>query len=252
MNVILPMAGRGSRFSEFGFSTPKPFIEIDGKPMFTWALLSLRGINVSKLIIVALNEHIIKYDLDSLLKKNCDFPFEIVGIDNITKGQLSTVLCAVPLLEKDKDVLIISSDTLVVSDISSFISENSGTCSGIISVQESLSGDNWSFVKVNEDGQVIEVAEKKRISNLASTGIYYFSKCEEFIYFSNIIISQNIMVNGEFYIIPVYEQMINNNLKVKVSISKEMWDMGNPNAKIEFEKALESKQINWRDENFRK
>jgi NDP-sugar pyrophosphorylase family protein len=252
MNVILPMAGRGSRFSEFGFSTPKPFIEIDSKPMFAWALQSLRGINISKLIVVALNEHIIKYDLDSLLKKYCNYPYEIVGIENITKGQLSTVLCAVPLLEKDKDVLIISSDTLVVSNISKFISENSNTCSGIISVQESLSGDNWSFVKVNENGQVIEVAEKKRISNLASTGIYYFSKCEEFIFFSNSIISRNIMVNGEFYIIPVYEQMIQNNLEVKVSVSLEMWDIGNPNAKIEFEKALKSNQINWIDEKCRK
>lgn len=246
------MAGRGSRFSENGYSTPKPFIEIQNKPMFVWALQSIKGINVSKLIVIALNEHIVKYDLNSLLKLYCDYPFEIVGIQNVTQGQLATALCAEPLLDKNKDVMIISSDTLVISDISRFINENSSNCSGIISVHKSTSGDNWSFVRIQENGLVVEVAEKKRISNLASTGLYYFSKCSEFIDFSNSVISQNIMVNGEFYIIPVFEQMIQNNLVINISMAKEMWDMGNPKAKNEFENALNSNKIHSINEKFRK
>lgn len=232
------MAGRGTRFSNFGYSTPKPFIEINGRSMFLWALESLNGLTVDNLLIVVLAEHRVKYKLDKLLEDNCKFPYTIVAIDDITEGQLCTVLSAENYMKSDRDIMIISSDTLVVSDIKDVIADVNSSSNGIISTMVSDIGDNWSFVRIDDKNNVTEVAEKKRISNYISTGLYYFKSTFEFLKYAHSLIQQNIRVNGEFYIIPVYDLMLKDNLNFKIANSIQMWDMGNPDAKDAFEIAL--------------
>ena len=243
MNVILPMAGRGSRFSNFGYTTPKPFIEINGKSMFLWALKSLEGLDITNLIIIVLEEHKIQYSLDSILKKHCLYPYKIITLKSVTEGQLCTVMAAESLVINNESILIISSDTLVISEISNIINDDNSSTDGIISTMISEIGNNWSFVKLNELGNVIEVAEKNRISNYISTGLYYFKNSNTFFKYAHQLIDMNIRVNGEFYIIPVYELLLKNNLKVKIANSLQMWDMGNPEAKSLFEQALKNKLV---------
>ena len=243
MNVILPMAGRGSRFSNFGYTTPKPFIEINGKPMFIWALKSLEGLKVNNLFIIVLEEHIITYKLDYLLKKYCNYPYKIIAIKNITEGQLCTVIEAEKYINLQDDILIISSDTLVISNINDFINDSNQKIDGVISTMESEIGNNWSFVKIDKNENVIEVAEKNRISNNISTGLYYFKSSYNFFQYSHKLIENNIRVNGEFYIIPVYSLMLNDGLNIRIANSIQMWDMGNPEAKQNFEEALNNKLV---------
>jgi len=243
MNVVLPMAGRGTRFSKAGFDIPKPFIEVMGKHMFGWAIEGIVKLPVSKLIIVSLAEHVEMFELNKLLPKYWKGKYEIVQLDEVTEGQLSTVLSAQDKIDREDDLLIISSDTLVISDIDRNIRKFKSKCSGIISVMDSIIGDNWSFVKVDEREIAVEVAEKKRISDKISTGLYYFSNGEDFINYANKIINNNIRVRGEFYIIPLYNLMIEDGKVIRIAKSTQMWDMGTPEAKAEFEKAYTEKKV---------
>ncbi len=241
MNIVLPMAGRGSRLS--GFDIPKPLIPIAGKPMVAWALSSLQDIIPhAKLIFVVLKEHEIKYSISQRLKGILGkHNFEIVMLDGVTEGQLCTVLEALRhQAEVESDLLIASCDTLVKSNIAKDITNKRFECRGIISVAK-MQGNRWSFAKVDDDGKVIEVAEKRRISDLASTGLYYFRSTQEFISTGNTIINEKLRTNGEYYVISVYEKLIAQNLRIDISIADEMWDMGTPEALSLFLSSLDSK-----------
>ncbi|MDQ6761436.1 MAG: glycosyltransferase family 2 protein [Bacteroidota bacterium] len=237
MTVVVPMAGRGSRYGEKGYNIPKPLIEIEGKQMFLWALESLANIAYEKIIFIALKQHEQQFTISKLLNENLKKSFQLVLIDEVTEGQLCTVLKAKEFINKDDDLLIIASDTLIRSNIGKDIQNKDGQTKGIISVIN-LPGDRWSFAKADKNGSVSEVAEKVRISDHASTGIYYFSKAGDFFYEGEMIIKSQEKTKGEYYIIPVYQKFIEKKEKVKISIADEMWDMGTPEAKEIFENHL--------------
>ena len=237
----MPMAGRGSRFSNKGYTTPKPLIEVAGKPMYEWALQSLNGLEVRLLIVITLKELENKFGISYRLSQVWNGQFQLISIDDVTEGQLCTVLAAEKLINVDEDILIISSDTLVVSEISKDIQNNTKGLNGLISVMN-LPGEQWSFAKTNDKGIVTEVAEKMRISDHASTGMYYFSNGKEFTEFGKKMILENKRTKGEFYVIPVYNELIAHNKMIGITIAKEMWDMGTPEAKEIFEKKLENEK----------
>ncbi len=230
----MPMAGRGSRYAQSEFTDPKPLISVAGKPMFEWALKSIGEIEVSKLIVVSLVEHELKYGLRERLNNLWTGSFELILLENVTAGQLCTVLAASHLLDTDEDVLIISSDTLVISNLEKDIRDKSDKVAGIISVMN-MPGDNWSFAKTNENGDVIEVAEKIRISDHASTGIYYFAKGSTLLHYGEQLVRQDRRTKGEFYIMPLYQDLIASGHRIQLSTASEMWDMGTPDAKSIFE-----------------
>lgn len=235
MIAVIPMAGRGSRYANEGYATPKPFVSIAGKPMVLWALKSLERMVISKYIFVALNEHEHEFRLTELITNHVKGKCNFVFIDEVTEGQLCTVLAAKKLLGEDEDVLIAASDTVVIGNLPGDIL--STYWDGIISVAN-LPGDQWSFAKTNENGEVLEVAEKRRISDYASTGLYYFRKAKDLVTFGEKIIQDNERIRGEFYVIPVYQKMIAAGKRVGISKASEMWDMGTPEAKLRFEQHI--------------
>jgi dTDP-glucose pyrophosphorylase len=232
MMVVIPMAGRGSRYATQGYETPKPLISVAGKPMIIWALKSVEGLDVSRYIFVALKEHENKFRITELLTKQIERESNFVFLKDVTEGQLCTVLAAKGLLNRDEDILIASSDTLVYGDLAQDIV--STPWDGIISVAN-LPGDQWSFARTNEVGQVVEVAEKRRISNYASTGLYYFKRAGDLIDIGEQMIRDNERTRGEFYVIPVYQKMIKTGKQIGISKAQQMWDMGTPEAKRRFE-----------------
>lgn len=237
MNVVVPMAGKGSRYAEKGFNIPKPLIPILGKEMLFWALKSLEGVAYKKIIFIALEEHERQYNLRQLISNNFHSSFELVLIESVTEGQLCTVLAAKNLFDMDDDLLVISSDTLISGPIGNDILTKDTDTEGIISVIN-LPGKMWSFAKTDEQGNVIQVAEKVRISDNASTGIYYFSNAGKFVSEAEKIVATQEKTKGEYYIIPVYQKLIEKKEKVKLSHATQMWDMGTPEAKTIFEKHL--------------
>lgn len=237
MIIVIPMAGRGSRFANVGYSTPKPLIDVCGKPMLCHAFKSVEGIPYTKLVFIALKEHQEQYDVRKVITDNITTDFELVLLDDVTEGQLCTVMEAKQFFTPGEDLLIAASDTYVNSKIGQHIANKAADCEGIISVAD-LPGDRWSFAKTDENGRVVEVAEKVKISNHASTGLYYFSNVEYFAQQATQLIESKETTKGEYYVMPLYSKYLAQGKNIAISEADEMWDMGTPEAKQAFESFL--------------
>lgn len=233
----MPMAGRGSRFNGSGYDRPKPLIEVHGKPMFVNALESIKKLAFSKLIIITLEEHRAYFGVDQYIHDLVPYQSQIIGLDGVTDGQLSTVLAAKPFIDTQEDVLVVSSDTIIASDLHLDILRKPQGCRGLISVAN-MPGAHWSFAKTDDQGRVVEVAEKVRISDHASTGMYYFSHGSDLVSLGEQMIQNNERTKGEFYVIPVYQKLIDQGLHVGITQAHAMWDMGTPDALGEYLKGV--------------
>lgn len=242
MIVVVPMAGRGSRFTERGVETPKPLVSVAGRPMLAWALKSLDGVAYSRIVFVALAEHEAQYGISRILHQITQTKTEIVLLDDVTEGQLCTVLAAREWIDTDEDVLVTNSDTYVQSNLGRVIAERNPVCQGLISVSD-MPGDRWSFARVDDHGHVVEVAEKVRISNHASTGLYYFSHGRTFVSVADEMIRNEEKTRGEYYVIPVYQKYIERGWQVGIAEVDAMWDMGTPEALAAFERHLASSEL---------
>jgi len=237
--VVIPMAGRGSRFSDSQPLTPKPLIPVAGRPIVAHALDSLSGLCPKRIVFVALREHESRFAVSTLLRNLSGPNAEVVLLDSVTEGQLCTVLAARKFIDPAERLLIASSDTYVVSDLASDIANCDPTCHGLISVANAP-GDQWSFARVDEAGDVVEVAEKIRVSDYASTGLYYFSRASEFLEIADAIVQNREKTKDEYYVMPVYGKYVERGWRVRLSLARAMWDMGTPEALGVFERYLSS------------
>lgn len=225
LNILIPMAGAGSRFANAGYTFPKPLIDVNGKPMIQVVIDNL-NINANYIYIVR-TEHRQKYNMDTLLNMitpNC----KIIEIDKLTEGAACTTLLAKEFIDNDNPLLIANSDQYIEWNSNEFMYKmNESNCDGGILTFESIH-PKWSFVKINELGNVIEVAEKKPISNIATVGVYYWKKGSDYIRYTNQMIKKNIRVNGEFYVCPVYNEAIADGKKIKTFDVDRMFGIGTP------------------------
>ena len=225
MNILIPMAGRGKRFEDVGYSFPKPLIDIEGKPMIQ---LIIENLNLTgKHIFLCQKEHYEKYALDKLLEMlspNC----KIIQIDGITDGAAVTALKAKELINNDEELIIANSDQWINWNPQHFLSflQNNDADGGIVTFISTH--PKWSFVKVNESGLITELAEKKPISNIATAGIYYYKHGKTFVEAAEQMITKNIRTNNEFYIAPAYNEIIQNGGKVFHYPVAEMYGLGTP------------------------
>ena len=222
-NILIPMAGLGSRFSEAGFTFPKPLIEVQGQPMISTVIesLNLQG----RYIFLVQKSHYEKYHLDNLL--NLIAPgSKIIQIDGITEGAACTALKAKELINNNKPLIIANSDQFIKWNSLETISDFNDYDGGILTFKSIH--PKHSFVKLNSKGLVQEVAEKKPISSDATVGIYHWKRGEDFVKYAEKMIEKNIRTNNEFYICPVYNEAIEDGLKIKTSLVDEMWGMGTP------------------------
>jgi len=219
------MAGRGKRFEEAGYSFPKPLIDVNGKPMIQ---IVIENLNLSaKHIFICYKQYYDKYaikDLINLFKPNS----KIITLDSITDGAASTVLLARNDIFSDEELIIANSDQWVDWNPQHFLSflRNKNADGGIVTFISTH--PKWSFVRIDDDGIVKEVAEKKPISNIATVGIYYYKHGKYFVDAAEKMISKNIRTNGEFYVAPAYNEMISNGLKVYNYHVAEMYGLGTP------------------------
>jgi NDP-sugar pyrophosphorylase family protein len=225
MQVVIPMAGKGKRFSDKGYSKPKPLIDVNGKPMIQ---LVIDNLNIdAKYHFICQKEHCKKYSLDNFLcslKPDCN----IIPIDRITDGPASTVLLAKKFINNDDELVIANSDQFVNWNSNNFISflRDKNADGGILTFE--AYDDKWSFVKIDDLGFVTEVAEKKLISNIATVGIYYYKKGKFFVEAAEQMIQGNIRVNNEFYVAPAYNEMIQNQKKICIFNVTKMYGLGTP------------------------
>ena len=225
MNVLIPMAGRGKRFEDTGYSFPKPLIDVNGKPMIQ---VVVENLNFSgKHIFICQDEHVKKFaikDLMNLIKPDS----EIISINKITQGAAETVLLAKDLINNNDELIIANSDQWIDWNNQHFLSfmRKKDADGGIISFISTH--PKWSYVRLDEDGLVQEVAEKRPISNIATVGIYYYKHGKDFVQAAEQMMEKNIRTNNEFYVAPVFNEMIESGKKIYVYPIAEMKGLGTP------------------------
>lgn len=225
LNVLIPMAGAGSRFMQAGYTFPKPLIEVRGKPMIQ---VVVENLNIeANYIFLVQKEHYEKYNLKYLLNliaPNC----KIVQVDGLTEGAACTSLLAKELIDTDAPLVMANSDQ--------FIEWNSNECMYAFSA-DSIDGGilsfkathpKWSYAKLDENGFVSEVAEKKVISDEATVGVYFWRHGSDYVKYAEQMIKKNIRTNNEFYVAPVFNEAILDGKKIRVKNIEKMWGIGTP------------------------
>ena len=220
MNVLIPMAGAGSRFEKAGYTFPKPLIDVRGKPMIQWVVDNL---NVeAKYIFIVQRSHFEKYNLKETINNFCPNN-EIVQIEGITEGAACTTLLAKQYIDKDEPLIIANSDQFVEWDSDDFMYNCSASDLDANILTFRSTHPKWSFAKLNEFGYVTEVAEKKPISDVATVGIYYWRKGSDYVKYAEQMINKNIRVNNEFYVCPVFNEAIRDGKKIRTYNIDKMW-----------------------------
>ena len=226
MNILIPMAGEGSRFKREGYTFPKPLIDVNGKPMIQCIVENLDF--DAHYIFLVRKEHLKKYEIGSLLNVVTNGKSTIVEVDSLTEGAACTALLAKEHIDNDEELLIANSDQII-----EYSKENFNTLRRFASIDALVYTfhavhPKWSFVKINSRGVATEVAEKNPISDIATCGIYYYKKGADFIRYAERMIDKDIRVNDEFYICPVYNELIQDNKTLIPFFVHKMHGLGTP------------------------
>ena len=225
LNILIPMAGAGSRFEAAGYTFPKPLIEVRKKPMIQ---VVVENLNIkANYIYVVQKSHREKYNLDALLSlitPGC----KIVETEGMTEGAACTAILAKEHINTDAPLFFANSDQFVEWDSNEFLYKMNETDAdgGIVTFE--ATHPKWSFAKVDEKGLVTEVAEKKPISNIATVGYYYWKHGSDFVKYAEQMIDKNVRVNNEFYVCPVFNEAIGDCKQIRTFNVSGMWGLGTP------------------------
>ncbi len=231
LNIVIPMAGRGSRFAEAGYKDPKPLIPVHGKPMIQVVVENLTPRIDHRFIFICQNRHIKDYNLFPKLKSYAK-NVEIIGIDGITEGQVCTVLKAKELINNDEPLMTANSDQYIDFDINDYLEDmEKRQLDGLIMTMKA-DDPKWSYAKTDTQGMVTETAEKKVISEDATVGIFNFRRGRDLVRAAEAMIKDNIRVNGEFYTCPCYNYLLKEGQRIGIyGIGREydgMYGLGIP------------------------
>ena len=227
-NILIPMAGRGSRFEEQGYTDKKPFIDVNGKPMIHRVIKNL-GMEFDKeymFILICLQEDFDKYDFTEFEKVIGHNSYDVVILDDVTEGAAQTVLTAKDLINDDTPLMTMNSDQLVDWDIERLF-EMCEQFDGVIPCFYG-EGNAWSYARTLDNGYVQEVAEKKQISKYATAGYYYWKKGSDFVKYAEQMIKDNSRTNGEFYVAPVYNWAVRDGKRIGVFMVDKCYSLGTP------------------------
>jgi HAD superfamily hydrolase (TIGR01509 family) len=242
VNIVVPMAGHGSRFSKAGYSVPKPFIKVFGKPMIQWVIENIKPSDetygktevkthiIPHFHFIAQTEHLKHYDLGKICK-TVGVDYTITTVDKVTEGPACTVLLTKQYINNDLPLIIINSDQYVDWDVNNFyrcvLNPDIDGCINTF-YQPNEKDIKWSYTKLDDDGFVSEVAEKKYISSLATSGIYGWGRGKDFVRCAEEMITKGERVNNEFYVCPVYNYLIRGGGRVRTFDCKKLWGLGVP------------------------
>lgn len=208
INVVIPMAGQGSRFVKAGYTTPKPFIEVDGRSLIEIVLQNMR-LDDARYLLLARPEHLAsQQDVIKRIQDNFDVTF--IPVPKLTEGAACTVLHAHRLINNDDPLLLANSDQYVETSVRAYVDDcvSRELDGSILTFVDGARDPKWSFARLDEQGLVAEVQEKRAISEHATVGLYYFSQGRSFVNAALDMIVANDRVNGEFYTCPVYNYCI--------------------------------------------
>ena len=240
LQIVIPMAGRGSRFAQVGFTDPKPLIPVGGRPMIQWVIDNIRPQRAHVFTFICLAEHLSLYpSLAPRLREICPGA-NIVPVNAVTEGAACTVLLARGIIDSEDPLMIANSDQVVEVAIDDYLA--AGDDAAVDGWIMTFGSDHpkWSYARLRADGTVSEVIEKKVVSNEATVGIYNFKRGSDFVRAADAMIAADFRVNGEFYVAPTYNQLIAEGRRIIVHRIGEEYDamhgLGTPEDLVEFQK----------------
>lgn len=227
-NLVVPMAGRGSRFTEQGYVDSKPFIDVKGKPMIQRVIenLNFEFNSEFKTIILCQKSDYDRYDFSIFREIIGHDNIEIIQVDGTTEGAACTLLLAKEFIDSDVPMLSFNTDQLIEYDVEDTFFKMSQYDGGI----PCFWGDStdWSYAKTDNLGCVTEVAEKKVISNDATAGYYYWSRGSDFVKYAEQMIEANDRTKNEFYVAPVYNYAVKDGKKICITYVDKIYELGTP------------------------
>ena len=227
MKVLIPMAGEGSRFAKAGYEKPKPLIDVMGMPMIARVVENLRF--DADYIFLVRTSHLQRHpDLVDTIDSATGGRFTIVPVDSLTEGAACTAILAKQHIDCDEDLFIANSDQLIEWNRDNFLALKSHSDLDGIVLCFRDTDPKWSFVRTGDRGLITEVAEKRPISDIATCGIYWYRKGSDFVRLAESMVSKDIRVNGEFYIAPVYNELIGEGGKLIPYFVDRMHGIGTP------------------------
>jgi len=207
LNIVIPMAGHGSRFAKVGYAQPKPLIPIDGRPMIEWVVHNLRPQRPHRFIFICQAAHLANSDLHARLQAAAP-GCVVIPIQAVTEGAACTVLLAQGLIDNADPLMIANCDQYVDVSIDDYlVAMDRADLDGQIMTMKAAD-PKWSFVRFNAQGQVVEVVEKQVVSDEATVGIYNFAHGADFVRAAIEMMALDLRVNGEFYVAPSYNLML--------------------------------------------
>lgn len=207
ITIVVPMAGRGSRFADAGYARPKPLIEIDGHAMIELVIANLRPAEPHRFVFIAQRDHDAEHDLRGHLDRwtgGCD----LVLLDGVTEGAACTVLTAESFIDPDAPLMIANSDQWVDIEIDDYLQAHRDSGHDGFIMTMTATDPKWSFVEFDERGAVTGVLEKVPVSDVATVGIYNFARGHQFVDAARAMIDADRRVNGEFYVAPCYTELL--------------------------------------------
>jgi len=231
LNIVIPMAGRGSRFLEAGYTVPKPLIPIHGVPMIELVVHNVRPRLLHHFTFLVLQEHIERFDMQETLRRiapGCT----IIPVDQITEGAACTVLLARSIINNDLPLMLANNDQWMDIGIDDYLAETERQQADGMILTMWADHPKWSYVGFDTQGRVARVVEKQVISNEATVGIYNFRYGRDFVRAAEQMIAKNLRVNNEFYVAPAFNEMIDWGAKIAVynvgRVCETMWGLGTP------------------------
>jgi len=247
INVVIPMAGLGSRFKNAGFKNIKPLIPLNGKTFIEWSVdaVDFQTIETQFIFIVLEENRNILEDQLYKIKPNCI----ILSVESLTRGATETALYAKEYVNNDDALIITNCDQIFEWDKEKYVDFLKETNPDSNVVIDESDKNNRSYILLDENNYGVKLAEKEVISNNALNGIHYWKHGKYFVESGEKLIEKNIRSNNEFYISLTYNILIENGLNVstyKLGSHEKYLSIGTPEDLIEY---LNYKNMNIKTDN---
>jgi dTDP-glucose pyrophosphorylase len=231
LNIVIPMAGHGSRFAKAGYALPKPLIPVHGVPMIQVVIDNLRPACTHRFIFICQAAHLTQYNLGTHLERWAPGCL-IRTVDQVTDGAACTVLLARDAINTADPLMIANCDQYVDCDINAYLDTlTTQQLDGLIMTMQA-DDPKWSYVRFDDTGAIVEVVEKQVVSEAATVGIYNYAKGTDFVAAAEQMIAAAFRVNGEFYVAPAYNEMIRQGARLGIydigSVASGMYGLGTP------------------------
>ena len=222
-NLVLPIAGSANRFKEAGYLMPKPMIPCNKKTILEHALTPF-NLSDANIIFIVQKQHVLNFSIDSFLKKKFGNNITIIELNELTGGALCTCLYSRDYIDNTLPLVVYTPDVTFAPnfDLDLFIKHDASL------LTFKANSPDHSYARLGEDGFVVETKEKEVISDNAAAGLYFFKTPELFFKYASIMIENKETVKNEYYICPIYNHYIKNNLKVSAVLTDKFYVLGTP------------------------